>query len=179
MLSLCFLFSISAMAENEGTVSDNNNSQAVQEMPMQGGEIPQGGQRGTPPQMPNGERPQGANRGSQMPQGEFAQSQNAETSNDEVALPQNENNQDVNEIPENNIQNPDDVSEQNGQQNRQFPGDMQGGFHGNMQNSNQPTQETEPMTFGNFIKTYSTPITSVILLALAFVFVSFYKRRNY
>ena len=129
--------------------------------------------------MVDGRGDEGGNRGDQMPQGEFAPSQNPETNNNEVAASQNENNQDVNDIPENNTQNPDDVSEQNGQQNRQFPGDMQGGFPGSMQNNNQQNQEAEPMTFGSFIKTYSTPITSVIILALAFVFVVFYKRRNY
>lgn len=179
ILALCLVFSISAMAEYEGAASDNNNSQPMQEMPIQNGERPQDGQQGTPPEMANGERLQGGNRGGRMPQDEFAPSQNTETNNNEVAIPQNENNQDVNDIPENNTQNPDDASEQNGQQNRHFPGDMQGGFPGSMQNNNQQNQEAEPMTFGSFMKTYSTPITSVILLALAFVFVIFYKKRNY
>lgn len=58
-------------------------------------------------------------------------------------------------------------------------GDMQGGFPGNMQSNSRQTQEAEPMTFGSFVKTYSTPITSVILLTLAFIFVIFYRRKNY
>ena len=68
---------------------------------------------------------------------------------------------------------------QNAKELPQFEGRMQGGFHGNMQNNNQQTKEAEPMTFWGFVKTYSTPITSVILLALAFIFVIFYRRKNY
>ena len=59
----------------------------------------------------------------------------------------------------------------------QMPGGM-GGFPGNMQNQGQP-QEEQPMGFLGFVKTYSTPITSVVLLGLAFVFVIFYRRKNY
>ena len=41
-----------------------------------------------------------------------------------------------------------------------------------------PTQNS-PMTFGEILKTYSTPIFSVFLLAAAFIFVIFYKRKNF
>ncbi len=51
-------------------------------------------------------------------------------------------------------------------------------FPGNMQNGQNAVKE-EPLGFSGFVKTYSTPITSVILLALAFVFVVFYRRKNY
>ena len=61
-----------------------------------------------------------------------------------------------------------------GMNNGQMP---DGRFMGN--NFNGQTQEAEPMTFLDFVKTYSTPITSVILLAFAFVFVIFYRRKNY
>ena len=61
-----------------------------------------------------------------------------------------------------------------GMNNGQMP---EGRFMGN--NFNGQTQEAEPMTFLGFVKTYSTPITSVILLAFAFVFVIFYRRKNY
>lgn len=37
----------------------------------------------------------------------------------------------------------------------------------------------EPITFTGFVKEYQTPIISIILLAAAFVFVKFYKRKNY
>ena len=74
-------------------------------------------------------------------------------------------------------------NKQNTERNPQFegriPSGMQSGFPDSMQNNNQQTRETEPMTFWGFVKTYSTPITSVILLALAFIFVVFYRRKNY
>ncbi len=53
-------------------------------------------------------------------------------------------------------------------------GNMPGGF-----GRNNTQVETEPMTFMGFIKEYQTPIISVILLLLAFVFVKLYKRKNY
>lgn len=59
------------------------------------------------------------------------------------------------------------------------PPEGMGGFRGNMQNNSERTTEAEPLTFWGFVKTYSTPITSVILLALAFIFVIFYRRKNY
>ena len=166
ILCLCLLFSISAMAAN---TNDNNvPAKSSQEMPMQGGE-----------------RPQGGNRGGQMPQGEFTPPQNNMTNNDESTAPQennaleNENTQAANNNPENNTQKPNESPEQNGQQNGQFPGGMQGGFPGEMQNGNQTTEAQQSTGFIGFVKTYSTPITSVILLALAFVFVLFYKKRSY
>lgn len=110
VISLCLIFSISAMAENETPSNEDAIPEASEQIPQGAEEQPQGGRgnMGTPPY-----------------------------------------------------------------------GGMRGGFPGNMQNNNQQTQETEPMTFLGFIKTYSTPITSVILLALAFIFVVFYRRKNY
>lgn len=70
-------------------------------------------------------------------------------------------------------------TEENPQFEGRMPGGMQGSFPGNMQNNNQQTKDAEPMTFWGFVKTYSTPIASVILLALAFIFVIFYRRKNY
>ncbi|MBR2886308.1 MAG: hypothetical protein IKB93_16205, partial [Clostridia bacterium] len=78
-------------------------------------------------------------------------------------------------IYEKNKQNP----EENPQFEGRMPGGMQGGFPGNKQNNNQQTKDVEPITFWGFVKTYSTPIASVILLALAFIFVIFYRRKNY
>ncbi len=62
-----------------------------------------------------------------------------------------------------------------GQPNMDFGGgNMPGGFKfGGTQT------EAEPMTFMGFVKEYQTPIISVALLLLAFVFVKLYKRKNY
>lgn len=54
-----------------------------------------------------------------------------------------------------------------------------GRFSGNMQNPNQNTKTEQETGFLGFVKTYSTPITSVVLLILAFFFVIFYRRKNY
>ena len=53
------------------------------------------------------------------------------------------------------------------------------GFRGMMPGDNNQAAESTPMTFTGFLKEYQTPIISVILLALAFVFVVFYKKKNY
>ena len=59
---------------------------------------------------------------------------------------------------------------------RQFGGMQRPG--GNMQPQQQQA-EKEPMTFGGFIKTNITPIIAVVMLGLAFLFVIFYRRKNY
>lgn len=53
-----------------------------------------------------------------------------------------------------------------------FPG-MENGF-GQIE-----TENEQPTGFAGFLKTYQTPVTSIILLLLAFVFVVFYKRKHY
>lgn len=55
----------------------------------------------------------------------------------------------------------------------------EGGFDGNVQNSTQSTQPEQEKGFIGFVKNYSTPVISVILLILAYVFVFFYKRKSY
>jgi len=60
-----------------------------------------------------------------------------------------------------------------------------GGFRGGMPNqgfdSTVPVMSNaqEELTPKSFIKEYFTPLLSIVLLALAFVFVIFYKRKNY
>ncbi len=181
VLMLCLLFSISVMAENENPVSEETIPEVSQQMPQGAEERPQGGrgnmgmppsddmQGRTPPNMPSGEMPsEGMNRG-QRPSGNFTPPQNNDTNNNaEATTPQDgDTSAENSQIPNGNHQF-----------GGQMPGGM-GGFPGNMQNFNGQTQEEVPMTFLGFVKTYSTPITSVILLALAFVFVVFYRRKNY
>lgn len=186
---LCLIFSISAMAENTSTVTDGSDISVSQQMPQ--GELQQGvrGNMGTPPSgdmqgrtpptMPNGKIPrEGMNRG-QKPSGEVTPPQNTEFGNTEKV---SQSTSTVEESAENETST-DEQNNHNTEENPQFegrmPGGMQGGFPGNMQSNSGQTQEAEPMTFGSFVKTYSTPITSVILLALAFIFVIFYRRKNY
>ncbi len=182
ILMLCLIFSISVMAENENPVSEETVPEVSQQMPQGAEGRPQGGQgnmgippsgemptRGTPPNMPNGKMPpEGMNR-DQRPQGELAPPQTNETNNNtEIATSHG---------GDTSTENPQ-VPSGNHQFGGQMPGGM-GGFPGNMQNFNGQTQEEVPTGFLGFVKTNSTPITSVILLALAFIFVIFYRRKNY
>lgn len=164
VLMLCLIFSISVM-----TVA------AV-------GETQQGGGRGGMP--PMGEMPQGEftpSEGFTPPQnaGEFAPPQSEERGSAETTDPKT--NKDLTEEGQQTQENGEDANQiQGGKQQfgDQMPGDM-GGFSGNMQSFNGQTQENAPKGFLGFVKTYSTPITSVVLLGLAFIFVIFYRRKNY
>ena len=191
VILLCLIFSISVIAENEMPASEDTVTEVLEQMPQGAEERPQGVRRNmgtppsgdmqgrTPPTMPNGEFPrEGMNRG-QKPSGEFTPPQNAEVDS-AVNVPQST------PAAKETAENTTSTDEQNNhdtEENPQFegrmPGGMQGGFPGNMQNNNQQTKDAEPMTFWGFVKTYSTPIASVILLALAFIFVIFYRRKNY
>ena len=164
VLMLCLIFSISVM-----TVT------AV-------GETQQGGGRGGMP--PMGEMPQGEftpsedftpPEGFTPPQnaGEFTPPESSKNSAEAVTPPANEN-----------VTTENQQTQENGTESNQTPGRNQqfggmGGFPSNMQNFNGQTQEDAPKGFLGFVKTYSTPITSVVLLGLAFIFVIFYRRKNY
>ncbi|MBR5614631.1 MAG: hypothetical protein IKW64_04940 [Clostridia bacterium] len=198
ILLLSLMSSVSVMAENLNT-AEETVPEVSKEMPFKGGERPQGGRggmgmpqsgdmqgRGTPPEMPNGEMPSGdfappQNAGEFIPPqnaGEFTPPQGNESSNAEITAPQADTG-----VAEENQQMPEN-SEESGQTqsgNVLFGGQMpegMGRFSGNMQNG-QNTATEQPTGFLGFVKTYSTPITSVILLALAFIFVTFYRRKNY
>ena len=58
-----------------------------------------------------------------------------------------------------------------------------GGFRGemppDMTEQEQSAEEKVENKILTFVKTYSTPIISVVLLAFAFLFVIFYKRKSY
>ena len=98
-------------------------------------------------------------------------------------MAENENSVSEETVPEVSEQMPQDAWErpQGGRGNMGMPpsDDRQGRIPPNMQNFNGQAQEEVPMTFSGFVKTYSTPITSVVLLGLAFIFVIFYRRKNY
>ena len=119
------------------------------------------------------------------PEGEFTPPQNA----GEFTPPQNNGSAETTApkadagVAEETQQAAENGEESNQAQggNQRFGGGMpegMGGFPGNMQGS-QATEAEQPTGFLGFVKTYATPITSVILLGLAFIFVIFYKRKNY
>ena len=191
VISLCLIFSISVMAENEIPTSEETVPEVLEQIPQGAEEQSQGdlGNMGTPPSgdmqgrisptMPNGKTPrEGMNRG-QKPSREVTPPQNTEFGNTEKVSQSTS----TVEEPAENETSTDEQNNHNTEKNPQFegrmPGGIQGGFPGNMQNNNQQTKDVEPMTFWGFVKTYSTPIASVILLALAFIFVIFYRRKNY
>ena len=120
--------------------------------------VPDDTAAGASQQMPQGERPQGGRGNMGMPLSEDLQGRTPP-----------------------NMPNGEESGQTQGG-NQQFSGQMPGGmgvFPGNMQNFNGQTQEEQPKGFLGFVKTYSTPITSVVLLGLAFIFVIFYRRKNY
>lgn len=193
VVTLCLIFGVSAMAENTNAVTDGSVAETSQQMPqgerMQGGRgnmrtPPSGAMQGrTPPNMPNGEMPQGEftpPKGFTPPQnaGEFAPSESSKNNAEAVTPPANENVTTQNKQTQENGTQSNQTPGRNQQFGGQMPGGM-GGFPGNMQNFNGQTQKDAPKGFLGFVKTYSTPITSVVLLGLAFIFVIFYRRKNY
>ena len=135
--------------------------------------------------MPNGKMPQGnftPPEGFTPPQnaGEFTPPQNNTKANStEISKPNTTDGASAeNEKTQENSEEAGQTKSENSRFGGQMPGGM-GGFSGNMQNFNGQTQEEQPKGFLGFIKTYSTPITSVVLLGLAFIFVIFYRRKNY
>ena len=186
ILSLCLIFGICAMAENTDAVSGETIPEVSNQMPQETIERPGGdrmgmgmppmrdGQsRGTPPSMPNGEMP---SRDFTPPQnsGEFTPVQRKGTGDNTGELPKQNDNAVTDENSEETNQAPD--------KNSPFGGRMpegMGGFPGDMQDSSQNAPTVQQTGFIGFVKTYSTPITSVVLLIFAFIFVIFYRRKNY
>ena len=81
-----------------------------------------------------------------------------------------------------------DTPTENNQTTEEMPNRQerpQGGGRGNMgmppgmTEQEQSTEEKTENKILTFVKTYSTPIISVVLLAFAFLFVIFYKRKSY
>ena len=160
LIFLCLIFSLSTMAATaEGGPQQGRNQGGMPPMDeMTDKEL-------TPPE------------GFTPPDGEFTPPQ-AEESNTETTVPPSdtgatEENQKAQESNKESGQTKDERFQFDGR----MPEDM-GGFPGNMQRG-QNTSAEQPTGFLGFVKTYSTPITSVVLLGLAFIFVIFYRRKNY
>ncbi len=179
VIALCLMFSIVAMAENTRVVTDGSGLEASQKTP------PSGNMQGrTPPDMPSGGMPSGdfaPPEGFTPPQndGEFNPFQGNPDQITETTNPTSNDNDETSNQQESQI---GDESNQEKGGNEQFgelnPANM-GGFPGNLQGFNQAAQEEQPQGFSGFVKTNSAPITSVVLLVLAFIFVIFYRRKNY
>ena len=163
ILCLILVFGISVSATNTQGDTPTENNQTTEEMPNRQ-ERPQGGGRGNmgmPPNMPNGEMPPQmngqANAENQQQSGQTGSGSNAEN---DTATEENTN--------------PDRIQRGEGNMGG-FRGEMPPGMTEQEQNTEEKT-ENKILTF---VKTYTTPIISVVLLAFAFLFVIFYKRKSY
>jgi len=140
---------------------------------MRGGQMGEGMQ---PPQMSNGEMPEGEGiQPPQMPQGDTA-AEDTLMPNDRAANKETTN--------ADSSQTQIDSSAMAETEPDFGSGDMQGRFPERMpqqtdDETNQQKQSEKTNTAAGFLKEYSTPVTSIVLLALAFVFVKFYKRKTY
>ena len=180
ILCLILVFGISVSATNTQGDTPAENSQATEEIPNRQ-ERPQGGGRGNmgmPPNMPSGEAPPELPEGMtppEMPNGEMPPQMNgqANSENQQTGQPSSGSNAENTTATEGNA-NPDRIQRGEGEMGG-FRGEMPPG----MTEQEQKTEEKAENKILTFVKTYSTPIISVVLLAFAFVFVIFYKRKSY
>ncbi len=188
IITLCIILvlGISVWATDAAEDSAVESGQTIAETPPQGERPQWGGRGGMPPGMSgeNGERParpEGGMPGDQMPP-DFpegmtppempgngnvppqtdAQKQQVDGSNGNAGAIDGENGNTDNMRP-----------------NRENWGVFPGEVPPSMAEQMETTAEKTDNGFLTFVKTYSTPIISFVLLAFAFVFVIFYKRKNY
>ncbi len=167
---MCFMLLLGVSVSAQREMPQGNppsNMEMPQGTPPEGMELPEGVE---PPQGMSGNKegfPGGEQR--QRPQGNTDTTQ---TENEQPTIEASENAQQPQEQGENQQgQNAETMTHPN----MNFGGgNMPGGF-----DRNNTQLDTEPMTFMGFVKEYQTPIISVVLLLLAFVFVKLYKRKNY
>ena len=199
ILCLMLVFGISVSATNTQGDTPTENNQTTEEMPNRQ-ERPQGGGRGNmgmPPNMPSGEAPPELPEGMippEMPNGEMPPKlpegmTPPEMPNDEMPPQINgqanaENQQQSGQSSSGSNAENTTATEGNTNPNAIGRGEGEmGGFRGEMPpgmtEQEQKTEEKAENKILIFVKTYSTPIISVVLLAFAFLFVIFYKRKSY
>ena len=161
IFSLCLVLSVSAMAENVPTETTSDMSQRAG-MPQRGemsfGEF-------TPPE------------GNFAPPQDFGGFTPSQENGENVTTPQTSGTEQEKTQAETKEGETTQTQNQNSPFGGQMPEGMEG-FFGNMQNDQNANLEQET-GFSSFVKTYSTPIISVVLLGLAFIFVILYRRKNY
>ncbi len=163
---MCVLtLSVSVFAQPDTNTTADETAQ--EQMPMQGG---MGGRMGGRPggmggQMPENMTPPENGEGMQRPDDAPAMAENPQ-GDEQTATPREG---DVSNGTE--MQMPDKSNRGN-----MMP------YNGSFGNENQNAiteNEQNSRSIINFVKEYQTPVISVVLLLLAFVFVKFYKRKNY
>lgn len=177
---LCFMlvFSFGVCAENTADTGSQDAQPTIEqqgEMPMRGGngERMGGGRQGGMGRPPMGEMPQGERM--QPPQMPTDENGNA------MQPPQMQNETPSGETAQQPIADNAEGAAEN-EQNQLQLGEFTGGMpRGNDMSGVLNINDTQPAKSSvlEFVKTNSTPIISIILLALAFVFVIFYRRKNY
>ena len=153
--TLCFVLAFSLCTAAAETTSGTENTPTQHQQ----GDMPQRGGG-----MGGGQRPQGG------PGGDSNMQPPDMTNDGSAQQPQ---------APESNTQNDNEAqTDSENQANNPFGEENmpQGGFDRETPFQNETTAEE---TNTNVLKEYSTPIFSIILLAFAFVFVIFYKRKRY
>lgn len=175
ILYLCLISGVTAMAANSTDGTNADMPAVTEEMPTQdGGNRQGGGPDGMGGQHPGGENAQGG-KAPAMPDGEMPIG--------EATPPEENGQQEQPSNSENTVDTTTDTTDE--RSNRMQSGGMNGGMDGMNGGMREDTQNTENGETASqdgildLIKIYSTPITAVILLALAFVFVLFYKRKTY
>ena len=168
LFALAFCLAFAALNVFCAAQESLESAPAQESTQMPQGEMPQmpyqrGGMRGGR-RMPNGEMPQmPQGNAPEMPAGSVPASPDATAPDNEIAPSDGAANEGITPPPGYDFHG---------------EGDFGGQFDG--ENFSNPTQEVEiEAQEHNFFEEYFTPIISVILLALAFVFVIFYKRKNY
>lgn len=177
ILCLCLVFSISASAADSTDSTAGDASAVAGEMPMRDGGRQGGGQGGRGGRGDMGAPPQGENRpAGEMPDNEMSPPQgNDNTETGDVRQPQSANTENADASAGAANEGPDPM---------QTDGELAAGdITDKIQETTQLIDDAFELQYTSgiisFIKTYSTPITSVILLISAFVFVVFYKRKRY
>lgn len=208
-LGLIIALSVCVSAENTtGEVTEDTQTTA-EEMPQQGrgGGRMGGGQQGNrgpqgadmqPPEMPSGGENMPGNEPPAPPETTNVDNahnqENAASENvpPEIPAKTGADNPDAAKSTEENTgetasENTENLPQNDGQKMPAFGGGrgemMQGGaFPGMVENSEisqEETKDEEKNDVLTWLKTYQTPVFSMVLLALAFVFVIFYKRKRY
>ena len=202
VLLLCIALSFNTFAENS---AENQNIPAESQQVPAGGNTFSGE---VPPNMPSREMPQGNFDPSKMPERNFDSSKMPQRNFDSSKMPQGnfdpskmpQRNTDTSDMPQGGFTPPSNnggerpsrntnenvPTEGNGNESAwngmQFGGEMpqgMGRFPGDIMSQDENTPNVEESGFKGFVKKYSTPITSLVLLGLAYLFVIFYKRKHY
>ncbi len=157
-ICLVLALTICAFAANAANTIPAEPSQRVPQERTEGMKPPEGGK-------PHGVIADGGELPQEIPEN-IKTGQETENTQNNNEIPAEENEQHTNENSDRNIQ---PQADWNGREGNMKPPNF--GMEQNIQD--------EKLTFYTAVKKYATPITSLVLLVFAFVFVKVYKKKNY